>query len=520
MRRIGIDVGGTKINIGVLDEYNNICGRVEAKLPPDKSAEGIAEFIGKLLKTHFSEMPISCAGVGIPGTVDSTGRIARKVPNIGWDNVNFADILEKHIGIPVTLIQDSRAAAFGEYMAGAGQNRNVLVCVTLGTGIGTGIVINGSIFDGGLGASGEIGHLPSGDEGRECGCGKKDCMECYAAGKGIELSAKKVFGEELSCNEVFELANNGDIRAGKIIEDAVQRLGKAMISIINLLSPDALLFSGGISRQKELFVNPLIDYIEKHCYSTNGELPFIGAAKLGPDAPMVGAALAAKCRAKSKGKISASMMCADMLHMEEDVRELEKNDVQMLHFDVMDGHFVPNLMLPAEMINQIKKITDIPFDIHIMAENPEQYIEKYNVCKDDIISVHYESTPHIQKALSSIKQKGAKAAVAINPGTPIESIREILDDIDMVLVMTVNPGFAGQKLVPQCIEKITRMRRFLDGLGYTNIEIEVDGNCSFENIPKMMNAGADIFVAGSSSVFDPKLGIEKAMVKLREIIEP
>lgn len=520
MYKLGVDIGGTKINIGVLSEDNEIIDRVEAKLPDDKSAENIADFtkqlIEKLRKVSIEE--IESIGVGVPGTVDETGAIAQKVPNLGWENVDFANMLERRIGVPVTLLQDSRAAAYGEYKAGAGKGKNSVVCVTLGTGIGTGIIIDGKIFDGALGTAGELGHLPVGDEGRECGCGKKDCLECYAAGKGIEMSAEKIFGKKMTCSEVFELAKNNS-EARKIIDSAVEILGRAMVSIINLISPEALLFSGGMSKQKEMFVEPLIDYIQKKCYCANGNLPFIGYAKLESDAPMIGAALAAITKNKKEKIISVSMMCADMLHLEQEVRRLEDNGVKMLHFDVMDGHFVPNLMLPAEIINQIKKITKIPFDIHIMAENPELYIEKYNVDENDIITVHYESTPHIQKVLSSIKQKGAQAAVAINPGTPVESIREILADIDMVLVMTVNPGFAGQKLVQQCIEKITRMRQFLDNTGYRNIIIEVDGNCSFENIPKMMAAGADIFVAGSSSVFDPSLGVENAMKKLNAILK-
>lgn len=521
MYRIGIDIGGTKVNIGIIDENYDILDSVSGKLPQDKSPSSVTEFVSEMIKNLKPEYveKAESIGIGIPGTVSSDGKTALKVPNMGWQNVNLAERFEKLLHMPVTLVQDSRAAAYGEYMAGAGKGAGVVVCVTLGTGIGTGIIIDGSIYNGPLGAAGELGHLPFGNEGRKCGCGRVDCLECYAAGKGIETSAMKYMNKDISCSEVFELAKSGDETALKIINDACVMLGKAMVAIINLLSPDALLFSGGISRQEELFVNPLIDYIKNHCYISDNKIPYIGAASLGADSPMIGAALVPETSKVRRKEISVSMMCADMLHLEDEVRRLEKAGAGYFHFDVMDGHFVPNLMLPAEMINQIKKITDVPFDIHLMTENPENYIDMYDLTENDIVSVHYESTHHIQRALSLIKKSGAKAALALNPGTPVECVRDLLDDIDMILIMTVNPGFAGQKLVPQCLDKIKRTRMFLDGQGYKDILIETDGNCSFENISKMKKSGADMFVAGTSSIFNADIGIEKAMDMLGEILD-
>lgn len=187
--------------------------------------------------------------------------------------------------------------------------------------------------------------------------------------------------------------------------------------------------------------------------------------------------------------------------------------------DVMDGHFVPNLMMPPEYINTMRKHTDIPFDIHIMAENPERIIPSMNIGEGDIISVHYESTPHIQRALAMIKEKGAKASIALNPSTPIECVSELLDDVDMVLVMTVNPGFAGQKLIPHGLDKIAKMRECLNINGHSGIDIEVDGNCSFENIPKMYEAGANIFVLGTSGLFRKDISIKAAAEKVRRSLE-
>ena len=175
-------------------------------------------------------------------------------------------------------------------------------------------------------------------------------------------------------------------------------------------------------------------------------------------------------------------------------------------------------MMPMEFLNKLRPATDLPFDFHLMTEKPETIIDKLNIKQNDIISVHYESTDHLQKVITQIKEKGAKAAVAINPATPISALDEILPELDMVLIMSVNPGFAGQKIVPTSFEKIRKMRDILNKKGYSNILIEVDGNCSFENVPKMYESGADIFVVGTSSVFQKGLSIKEGTEKLKRTL--
>ena len=244
----------------------------------------------------------------------------------------------------------------------------------------------------------------------------------------------------------------------------------------------------------------------------------MGIAHLGENAPMVGAALLS-CSTTHTPKLSASVMCADIMNMGNEIKKLEAAGIDLLHMDIMDGHFVPNLMMPPEYINIIKKHTSLPLDIHIMAENPDGIIQNLNVTENDIISVHCESTVHIQRTLSLIKSKGAKAAIALNPSTSIEHICNILDDVDMILIMTVNPGFAGQKLIPQCLKKTKQMRAFLDNNGYSHIEIQVDGNCSFENIPKMHKSGANIFVLGTSSLFRDDISMTDAVIKIKNDLE-
>jgi ribulose-phosphate 3-epimerase len=197
------------------------------------------------------------------------------------------------------------------------------------------------------------------------------------------------------------------------------------------------------------------------------------------------------------------MMCADILRMAETLGVFEKQHIPCLHMDVMDGSFVPNLMLGTEYIRQIRRASPIPLDIHLMIEEPGEKLEWFEPRPGDYISVHGETTRHWQRVLAKIRALGAKPMAAVNPATPLAAIEEILPDVDAVLLMTVNPGFAGQKLVPQTLDKIRRLRSLLDGRGLGAVEIEVDGNVTLENAVKMRAAGANMFVAGTSCLFRP-----------------
>ena len=202
-----------------------------------------------------------------------------------------------------------------------------------------------------------------------------------------------------------------------------------------------------------------------------------------------------------KNKIAPSMMCADIFALRETVDTFEKCDIELLHIDVMDGMFVPNIQLGTDYTRQLKKGSRIPVDIHFMIESPERHIAAFDFGEGDYVSIHYETTKHLQRVLQAVKDRGAKTLLAINPATPVEVAIDVLDDIDGLLIMTVNPGFAGQKMVPHAIEKIARARAFLDAHGKTDAEIEVDGNVSIPNAIRMKEAGANIFVAGTSAVF-------------------
>lgn len=215
-------------------------------------------------------------------------------------------------------------------------------------------------------------------------------------------------------------------------------------------------------------------------------------------------------------ELSPSMMCVDFAEIQETIDTFAQMGVEYLHVDIMDGEFVPNFTLGVDFCQKLRKMSKIPLDIHLMITKPENKLEWFTPQPGEYISVHWESTVHMQRTLAKIRSYGAKTMVALNPATPITVIEEVLDDLDAVLLMTVNPGYAGQKLVPATIDKIRRMRKYLDEKGYSHVAIEVDGNVSFENAVKMRAAGADIFVAGSSSVFSKDDTIENNIRTLRQ----
>lgn len=219
------------------------------------------------------------------------------------------------------------------------------------------------------------------------------------------------------------------------------------------------------------------------------------------------------------GKIAPSLMCVDLLNVERDIKLLEEAGVDYLHVDIMDNHFVPNITLSFDFIKSIKRITDIPLDVHLMINNPEESLQYLDMLTaGDIVCIHYESTIHIHRAIGMIKDLGVKVGLALNPGTPIGVIENLLPDLDMVLIMTVNPGFAGQKLIPSMLDKIKNLRELLNEKGYSEIEIEVDGNVSFDHAKLMYEKGADIYVGGSSSVFSKENSIVENCKRFREII--
>ena len=219
-----------------------------------------------------------------------------------------------------------------------------------------------------------------------------------------------------------------------------------------------------------------------------------------------------------KKLISASLMCADWMNLEKSIRELEEVGIDWLHCDMMDGHFVPNWMMFPDLINAIGANTRLPLDIHLMVSDPMAVLPRLKLRPGAIVAISQESVLHLQRALTAVCETGAQVGLALNPGTPLCMAEEVLSDIDLLLIMTVNPGYAGQQLVPNGLDKIARARAMLDKAGYQTTRIQVDGNCSFDNVPNMIKAGADVVVAGTSSVFAPGLTLNEGTAKLRALM--
>lgn len=216
-----------------------------------------------------------------------------------------------------------------------------------------------------------------------------------------------------------------------------------------------------------------------------------------------------------KKYISASMMCANLMDLKQYIEIFERQKIDYLHIDVMDGHFVPNLGLGTDYIRCLRDLTSIPLDIHLMAERPEEKLPWMDLRKNDVVSIHYESTPHIQRCLSEARDFGCKVFLAINPGTPIYCTEELFEYIDGINLLTVNPGFAGRAIVRSCIEKVKKLKGFLDSTGFGSLTIEADGNVSFSNAKLLSANGATMFVAGSSSIFSN--GVREAEKNIAEL---
>lgn len=196
-------------------------------------------------------------------------------------------------------------------------------------------------------------------------------------------------------------------------------------------------------------------------------------------------------------KLAPSILSADFARLLEDVKKVEKAGCEYLHIDVMDGHFVPNITLGPGVIKSLRKDVNMVFDAHLMIENPDNYIKEFVDAGCDIIVVHQEACKHLHRTIQNIKSYNVKVGVALNPATPIENIKHVLDDIDMVLIMTVNPGFGGQSFIDNTISKIKELKSIIDSKNL-NIDIQVDGGIKPENVQKVVSAGANVIVAGSA----------------------
>lgn len=212
-------------------------------------------------------------------------------------------------------------------------------------------------------------------------------------------------------------------------------------------------------------------------------------------------------------KLSPSILSADFSCLGEQMKQVEAAGADLIHIDVMDGSFVPRISYGMPVIQSIRKVTELPFDVHFMVDEPIRFIRDMKDCGTDMLTVHYEACKHLHTAITEIRRAGMKAGVAINPATSVEAVRYILPEVDMLLVMTVNPGYGGQKFLPAMIEKIRDARKLCKELG-VNPDIQVDGGITMDNVQAVMEAGANVIVAGTS-VF--KGNIRENVMKFKEV---
>jgi ribulose-phosphate 3-epimerase len=210
------------------------------------------------------------------------------------------------------------------------------------------------------------------------------------------------------------------------------------------------------------------------------------------------------------GKIAPSILSADFTRLGEEVRAVEKAGADYIHVNVMDGHFVPNITIGPMIVKAVKGVTNLPLDVHLMISDPDSYIDEFADAGADILTVHPETLIHIHRTIQHVKSKGIRASVSLNPATPLNVLEYILEDLDMVLLMSVNPGFGGQAFISGVLPKVQKLREDIDRRGL-DVEIEVDGGIGPDNIAQVSSAGADVFVAGSAIFYS---GDYEATIKL------
>jgi glucokinase len=305
---VGIDIGATKANIGLVIPSGKIIDSirvpVQREVGAERFIETLCQAVARLMAAnHLTPANIAFYGVGVPGTADSRTGLVEYCPNLGWEDVPAGAIFKHYLGAEVMVAQDSRLAAWAEYLLGAGRNYQSFICVTVGTGIGSGIIIDGKIFHGALNTAGEIGHSVFQKDGRVCNCGNHGCLERYSSGTGMIDRALEVYPEKFidrlhQTETLFGLAYAGDEDLLRLIRSVVEDLAIGIANAVSLLSPEAVIISGGLCTHDELIIKPLRELINQYGYYawTRKKQIKVEQAQLGPAAPMIGAALLYQAR--------------------------------------------------------------------------------------------------------------------------------------------------------------------------------------------------------------------------------
>lgn len=304
---IGVDIGGTNIKFGIVDEEGKILRQKRIATDPRQGSDAIIGAITRELTTLMGSAglrseDVAGIGLGVPGTADSAHGVVVYAPNIFWRNVPIVAAIQPVLGIPICIAQDTRAAAWAEYLVGSARGLRGLAAVTLGTGIGCGMVLDGRIFHGALNTAGEFGHQIVEIEGERCNCGRTGCLEAHAGGLAIVQQAEKRIprihellhgdSQEITVADVYQLAQQGQREARELAESVVRYIGVGLVNLINLTSVEMICLSGGISNAPaELLLGPLTAFVQDRAYEMAAKQIRICRSTLGEDAPLIGAAL-------------------------------------------------------------------------------------------------------------------------------------------------------------------------------------------------------------------------------------
>ena len=294
---VGIDVGATRIKMALVDRRGSLSFRREIDTPLNTNKvyliNSVVNNVGEIIaESKAKKKDILGIGIGVPGPVDSKKGLVRYFPNIkGWKNTPLKSILEKRLGLKTALDNDVNAMTIGEYMFGAGKGAKNLICLTLGTGVGGGIIINGKIYRGSTMAAGEIGHIPINEKGPRCNCRGIACLERYIGNRYILQRAKDIFGKTITLERLSKLGRKGNKKALKIWEDVGKYLAIALIGVVNLLNPDMIIIGGGVSNAGNLILGPLRKEVGSRAMKDQALHVKIVRAKLGDNAGIIGASL-------------------------------------------------------------------------------------------------------------------------------------------------------------------------------------------------------------------------------------
>jgi glucokinase len=292
MKLLGIDIGGTNIKYGVVqkDLDNKIIYTNSIRTEVAKGKEFVVGKIASIIERCKKDYDIKTIGIGVPGLVDYKRGIVLESPNFpDWRDVNLQDEL-KDVNLPVFIDNDANCFALGEYIFRKGEEINNLIGITLGTGIGGGLILNGEIYHGSYGFAAEIGHIKIVPNGRRCNCGQNGCLEAYSSASAIEKVSKEKYGKKIAVSKLYKMALNSDRTAIEIFKDAFEKLGIACAGLVNLLNPDIIVFSGGLSNMKDFLLIPVKKVIQKNCYKRLYEKVRIELSKFGDESAIVGAA--------------------------------------------------------------------------------------------------------------------------------------------------------------------------------------------------------------------------------------